>query len=282
MNKNKAWLLATRLIPRKLVSKGVKAIFESEHPVIKEFAKAAVFHSGKVDLTDAIEKNYHSYKSAADLFRRPIDLTLRPIDRSPDIVTSPVDGTVTSFGDISKGTIMSVKGKGYTVAQLLGSESEASRYENGSFMVLWLQVGDYHHIHSPADGRIKSSSVIPGELIPVLPEAVEDTPDLFARNERLITNISTDNGYVSVVKVGAAFAGGIEAYYDKDIVTDGNAPLRTDKRYTRGLMVSKGYKMGGFKFGSTVVLLTENKASFLTKKGAPIKMGEAIMSSKKK
>ena len=50
-------------------------------------------------------------------------------------------------------------------AELLGHDhAAAARYEDGAFVTIYLAPWNYHRVHMPATGRVRSMTYVPGEL----------------------------------------------------------------------------------------------------------------------
>lgn len=212
----------------------------------------------KIDAS-IVEKPVHEYRTLKEFFTRRLKPGARPIAPGEEVIVSPVDGTVSQLGDIREGTLIQAKGKGFSVAELLGgSEEKAKRYYGGKFITIYLSPRDYHRIHMPVTGRLQRFSYLPGRLYPVNQLGVEYVDRLFARNERIVTYIETeDKGELALVKVGALFVGSVKVCY--------NAATTNVKRgrYTEGEIsgfpvCEKGEELGWFEFGSTVILLFES------------------------
>ena len=84
----------------------------------------------------------------------------------------------------------------------------ANQFENGHFACLYLSPKDYHRIHMPCDGKLKSMTYVPGDLFSVNPTTAEGVPGLFARNERVVCEFSSaQHGSFVIVLVGATIVG---------------------------------------------------------------------------
>lgn len=94
-------------------------------------------------------------------FTRPLKPGVFSIDRTPDAVVSPVDACVEQFGTINYGEIIQAKGVHYSLFDLIPSQT-AMHFIDGSFITLYLSPGDYHRIHSPANGVVMGYFSIPG------------------------------------------------------------------------------------------------------------------------
>ncbi|HIO96522.1 MAG TPA: phosphatidylserine decarboxylase, partial [Leucothrix sp.] len=114
---------------------------------IKIFSKAF-----GVNLNDAIHPDPSHYKTFNEFFTRQLKPELRPIASSK--LVSPVDGTISQFGQIVNSSLVQAKGVTYTLDALLGGEKERSKlYENGQFITIYLSPKDYHRIHMPCSGK---------------------------------------------------------------------------------------------------------------------------------
>ena len=225
------------------------------------FSRLAIQHyirHYQIDPSD-VEKPVHEYRTLKEFFCRRLKPGARPIAPGADVIVSPVDGTVSQLGDISAGTLIQAKGKGFTVAELLGgNEEEARRYYGGKFITIYLSPRDYHRIHMPVTGHLIRFSYLPGRLYPVNQLGVQHVDRLFARNERLVTYIRTaERGEVALIKVGALFVGSVKVAYS------GATTNVKHGRYTEGEIAGsplyqKGEEVGWFEFGSTVILLFES------------------------
>jgi phosphatidylserine decarboxylase len=206
-----------------------------------------------------IEKPVKEYRTLKEFFTRRLKPGVRPIAPGEDVVVSPVDGTVSQMGDIDQGTLIQAKGKLYNLAELLGDTPElVQRFQGGKFITIYLSPRDYHRIHMPVSGKLVKYSYLPGRLYPVNQLGIEHVENLFARNERLVTFVESDNlGGVALVKVGALFVGSVKVVYNTATTNvkrgrQVSEPIAGEPRY------EKGEELGWFEFGSTVILLFES------------------------
>jgi phosphatidylserine decarboxylase len=172
----------------------------------------------------------------------------------------PVDGTLRSCTDLTAGgEVIQVKGKSYTVAQLVGDSELARRFEQGQLWNFYLSPQDAHHIHAPVDGEIVETIHIPGKLWPVNDWALHSVDGLFVVNERVVTLIQSTHGLVAVVMVGATNVGRIKLAYT-DLITN-RIPwaAKTHKRlkHEPPIPVARGSKIGTFMMGSSVIMVSE-------------------------
>ncbi|MFF0829936.1 archaetidylserine decarboxylase [Brevibacillus sp. NPDC003359] len=234
--------------------------------------------------TSIIEKPVSEYRTLKEFFSRRLKPAARPIAPDTDTIVSPVDGTVSQLGDISEGTLIQAKGKEFSVIELLGgSEEEAKRYYGGKFITIYLSPRDYHRIHMPVAGDLSCYCYLPGKLYPVNQLGIENVDRLFARNERLVTHIKTDDlGDMALVKVGALFVGSVKVCYNT-ATTNIKHGRQTHEKIAGTPRYEKGAELGWFEFGSTVILLLEsNELDWATgvEKGKPLLMGQALAKKK--
>ncbi|MGG1662295.1 archaetidylserine decarboxylase [Brevibacillus sp. NRS-1366] len=227
-----------------------------------------------------IEKPVKEYRTLKEFFTRRLKPEARPIAPGADTITSPVDGTVSQLGDICEGTMIQAKGKGYSVAELLGgSAEEAKRYYGGKFITIYLSPRDYHRIHMPVEGDLVRYSYLPGRLYPVNQLGIQHVDRLFARNERLVSYIKTEGlGDVALVKVGALFVGSVKVRYNT-ATTNVKHGRETNEAIVGAPHYAKGEELGWFEFGSTVILLFESSQLHWAEgieKGSPLLMGQVL------
>lgn len=242
--------------------------------------KIIVWYSKKygVNNDDYIEPE-QGFKNLDEFFTRSLIKGKRKFDKTGKKILSPVDARIDSFGVITNDKLIQAKGIEYTISDLIPSPF-ASNFIDGSFATLYLAPGDYHRIHSPADGKIAGWLHSPGRLFTVQEFMVKGLPGLFSINERLTSFIETKNGMIAVCKVGAMNVGRISLSYN-DLIT--NRTFFRNKREEifdkkSQISIKAGDELGTFHLGSTIVLLIGKKAGSLNKikKGLKIKTGEII------
>ena len=269
-----------KLLPKNLVSRlaGYLADLQVPAPLLKSLIQVySKFY--KIQL-DEVKKPVSSFKNFTDFFTRELKKDARFIDPAPNVIVSPVDGTIAEFGDIEAGLLVQAKGVYYTLNDLVGKKI-AKKFENGYFITIYLSPADYHRIHTPVAGKVKSFTYFSGNLWPVNRIGVENVGSLFAVNERIVTPIQADMGDVLLIKVGATVVGKITLDYhelktnQKKEQTQFNIPVVPAKKY------EKGQEIGQFQLGSTVILIfAKNQMTPVgLQKDKKIKLGEMIGSS---
>ena len=197
----------------------------------------------------------HSYKSLNKLFTREFK-TSREIDDGADTFISPADSFVTSQGKIKDDLALQIKGFCYSVEELLTDNFNTKKIKNGDYMNFYLSPKDYHRYHIPFDCQITKVVHIPGALYPVNNSYLNSMPELFVKNERVIVECMVENKVFYMVLVGALNVGKMTISFEPSIET--NTDSREIKVYEyKEKFVKKGYELGYFMMGSTVVLLFE-------------------------
>ncbi len=232
-----------------------------------------------VNMAEAAEPDIAAYNTFNDFFTRALRPNARPISNADFIC--PVDGAISQFGDIRNGQIFQAKGHQYsTVALLGGDEQLAGKFQQGSFATLYLSPKDYHRIHMPCGGRLKSMTYVPGALFSVNPVTAQGVPGLFARNERVICEFeSADIGTFILVLVGATIVGSMATTWHGVVNPPRSKSIRTWQYDDKSIEFRQGDEMGRFLLGSTVVMLfPAGKLNFNSDwvAGKAIQLGEAM------
>jgi phosphatidylserine decarboxylase len=170
-----------------------------------------------------------------------------------------------------------IKGRSYTVADLLGDRAQAALFTGGVHATLYLSPSMYHRVHVPVDGRITGWRYLPGRLYPVNAMAVRNVEGLFTVNERVAVTIDADGlGPVAVVLVGATNVGRITLGFAGFVTNVGGPPVSV--RLERPLAVRRGDELGAFNLGSTVVLLAADGRLLPAdaREGDIVRMGQAL------
>ncbi|MFP5113685.1 phosphatidylserine decarboxylase [Bacillaceae bacterium C204] len=200
--------------------------------MVPSFAK--IYHLNQGEM----EKGLLEYPTLHDLFVRTLKKEARVIDKSEDTVVSPVDAVIEDVGPIKETSDILVKGKTYSIEEMLGDRELLAKYIQGTYMILYLSPSHYHRIHSPVNGIVTKQWTLGSKSYPVNKMGLKYGVRTLAKNYRVITEVKTDYGHVAIVKVGAMFVNSIETTH-------------------KGSDLEKGGEMAYFSFGSTVVLLFE-------------------------
>ena len=241
--------------------------------VIKWFVKRY-----QVNMDEAEQPDITSYESFNDFFTRPLKKGARRITKADFIC--PVDGAISQFGDIKADQIFQAKGHQYsTLAMLAGDKTLAARFQNGHFATLYLSPKDYHRIHMPCDGTLKSMTYVPGDLFSVNPTTAQGVPGLFARNERLICEFDSAHGVFVLILVGATIVGSMATVWHGVVNQPRLGTVNTWTYEKQSISLKQGEEMGRFLLGSTVVMLFPAKTLNFNrawKPEKPIRLGEKM------
>jgi len=209
-----------------------------------------------VDMSEALEENPRAYAHFNDFFTRALKPDARPLDASADSIVCPADGAISQLGAIEDGRIFQAKGQLYTTRELLGgSEALAAEFDQGQFATVYLSPKDYHRVHMPFGGQLRTTVAIPGDLFSVNTATANQVPRLFSRNERLVAIFDTDIGPMAVVLVGAMIVAGIETVWGGEVAPIKRTIQTRDFRPRAPITLNKGEEMGRFKLGSTAIVL---------------------------
>ncbi len=187
--------------------------------------------------------------------------------------------------------------------------SQTSKSTNLYYAVVYLAPGDYHRFHSPVSWVCSSRRHFAGELYSVSPYVQRTLPGLFTLNERVVLLGRWKHGFYSYVAVGATNVGSVVINFDKELCTnslttdteaDRQAALAAERgepysgyseatydnasKVLGGHALRRGEEMGGFRLGSSIVLVFEAPAGkegkpgikWAVEKGQKIKLGQAL------
>lgn len=261
----------TRFLPKNHLSYIIGQLVHIKLPsflnklIIANFAKAY-----RINLEEA-EFPIEKYPSLGEFFIRKLKADRRPLGSTWAL--HPADSVITQAAKINEGKLIQAKNKTYSLESFTKDKHAMDKYANGTFLTYYLCPTDYHRVHSPVNGTIKTVRHIPGALWPVNPWSTENIHELFSINERVLVEIETDKGLVGVMFVGATNVGQIILSFDSEIV--GNQLLSNainEKSYS--LPVKKGEELGAFRMGSTIVMLYP--AGSITSEAAAKFLGQAV------
>ncbi|KAI9216189.1 phosphatidylserine decarboxylase-domain-containing protein [Blastocladiella britannica] len=244
-------------------------------------------------LHEMVEPDLSKYRNLGEFFYRSIRLDeCRPVDSHAALV-SPADGLLLHYGTVDRtkdndAIVHGIKGTGYNVHTLLGglapstadpavdaplARSAGTGPTDMHFAVIYLAPGDYHRYHSPAAWTVSERRHVHGELLSVSPRLLRHLPSLFTLNERVALlgswtpNSTTAPLFFAMVPVGATNVGSIVINFDPELDTnhpawhkDNGYGVESLKYSGSGVSLTKGQEVGGFKLGSTVVLVWETPA----------------------
>ena len=217
------------------VSPFVSNIYASKNAKKSSIKKIPAFiKEHNIDMSDFEDREY---KSFTDFFTRKIRYGKRPVDMTPGALISPADSKLLVY-EIEKDTSMRIKGRTYTVDEILADAENAKEFAGGYALVFRLTVDDYHRFCYPDKGCLISKRFIKGKLHTVSP--VSKNHKIYMENTRLVNLLKTEKfGTIAYIEVGAMLIG--------RIVDNG-----TD-------VFEKGQEKGYFEpGGSTVIIMVRN------------------------
>jgi phosphatidylserine decarboxylase len=235
-----------------------------------------------VKMHEAVEENMFAYASLNAFFTRALKPKCRPFDKDEKNWLCPVDGSVSQAQAIKDGRIFQAKGQDYSLLELVGGNTELEQtFRNGQFATLYLSPRDYHRIHMPATGKLKTMIYIPGRLFSVATFVVNHIPRLFARNERCICIFETEQGPMAMILVGAINVSAMETVWHGLITSEAKKIKHfdyNDKSGDKDITLKRGDEMGRFNLGSTVIVLSTNQMQIDSNiiAEAEIKLGQCL------
>jgi phosphatidylserine decarboxylase len=263
-----------RFLPQHGLSRLAGRLAESRRVVIAQSLIRAFARVYGVDLSEAARVKAADYVCFNDFFTRELAPGRRPLPPDPDLLVAPADGTISALGTVDEGTLLQAKGIRYPLATLLGDADSAARFTGGSFVTIYLAPRDYHRVHAPASGRLRTSRAIPGALFSVNARTEAALPELFCRNERLVLELDATFGPLALVMVGALVVASIETPFGTP-----TSPFRRRVDCAHDAIVARGMEAGRFLAGSTVIVVWPGGvADLLTdlESGARVRMGEPL------
>jgi phosphatidylserine decarboxylase len=210
----------------------------------------------KISLVEAEIERAEDFPHFNAFFTRALKPGARQLAAAPALL-SPVDGTLSQHGCLDDGLLIQAKGHRYTTEALLTHAPWADAVRGGEFATIYLAPYNYHRIHMPADATLRAWRYVPGRLFSVNAATAGALPNLFARNERLVTVFDTAGGVLVMVLVGALFVGGIETVWTGPVTPPHLRGAPSDILHQGSdCTLARGAEMGRFNMGSTVILLT--------------------------
>lgn len=245
---------------------------------LREPLYRSVARLGRVDLEE-VAAPLATFPSLGAFFLRRLADGARPIDPDPRSLVSPADGTLRAFGSFQAGAdpVLAIKGSRASLGGILGPYREAVA-AGGHFFVVYLSPRDYHRVHVPAGGRVRSWQSVPGTRFPVNSLGMWVHPETLATNERALVELELDDGtrlfLVLVAAFGVARTELVFATPEEVRRRAGGPPAAVSPPMRLG----RGAEVGAFNLGSTVVVIWpagRNSVVWLRRAG-PIRMGQAV------
>jgi phosphatidylserine decarboxylase len=267
------------ILPHRLLSSLARGVARIRWPWFKNWLIALVVRKFDVNMAEAEQTDPLAFPTFNAFFTRALKPGARVPDPDPRALLMPADGKVSQAGTIRNGAIFQAKGHEFTAAELLGDEAAAAPFADGGFANIYLSPRDYHRVHMPWAGTLRTTLHVPGRLFTVAPWGVEAIPGLFARNERLVCHFDTDFGPLCMVMVGALLVSGVETVWGGEEIPDyATQPKRKDYR-GKNVRLERFAEMARFNYGSTVIVLWPKDAVALAKEfgnGEAVTLGQRL------
>mmetsp|Transcript_364 Transcript_364/g.716 ORF Transcript_364/g.716 Transcript_364/m.716 type:complete len:709 (+) Transcript_364:57-2183(+) len=228
-----------KLLKKMTVEFGPRYTDPASKKLIADFIK---LHD--LDVTE-VEKPLNSFPNFNEFFYRTLKPGVRPISGSDDPAKAvcAADSRCLVFPRVADATRLWIKGKHFSLKELMGDNELAQGFEKGSVVIFRLAPQDYHRYHCPVDGVLRSITPIDGAYFTVSPLAVRTDIDIFTENKRTMLVIDTDTfGPVVMMVIGATCVGSI-------IITHPLGPVK------------KGEEIGYFAFGGSTVIVVFQKGT---------------------
>jgi len=278
----RAFVALQHCLPQHGISRLVLAATRSRSPAFKNALIRLFVRGFNPDMKDAVQTDPTAYASFNEFFTRALRAGTRPVDEDPRAVVSPVDGTVSEAGELTRDRLLQAKGHEYSLRALLGGKSSWERtFAGGTFATIYLAPYNYHRIHMPLAGELREAFYVPGKLFSVNRTTAQLVPGLFSRNERVFCGFDSRGMPWANILVGALNVGSMATVWHGDVTP------RKIREVTAlpvsGLLapaeLAKGDEMARFNMGSTVILLFPPGAvrwGAQLKAGNVLRMGERI------
>lgn len=230
---------------------------------------------------DEAELPLDEYPSLGEFFARRLRPGTRELDLGDDVVISPADGVIAAAGTAAQGHMIQAKGISYSLADLLDDPLLAGRLEGGAYATIYLSPRDYHRVHAPVAGRLRSYRHIPGALWPVNALFSRSIDRLLCVNERVVLElemVDANGGHAGVCALVLVAAVGVS---NISLIHAGGVVRGVENRshqFEVAPEVGQGDELGAFLLGSTVVMIFDAQAARLARLAAGdlVRVGERL------
>jgi len=260
-------------LPHQLLSRVIGYFTKCKQPWFKNILIHWFIKRYKVDLKDVEKTDFASFN---EFFTRSLKPETRPIVQDEKAIACPIDGYISQIGVIEKDQMIQAKNYKYNLKNLIGDDENL--FVDGNFATLYLSPRDYHRVHMPITGKLQKMTYVPGKLFSVNPLTVQEIPNLYTKNERIITIFETEIGQMAMVLVGAMLVASIATVWAGAITPAKQKTIQTWDYIDQDIILKRGAEMGRFQFGSTVILLFPKNKLLWDKfsVGDSIKMGQSL------
>ncbi|GHJ89750.1 hypothetical protein NliqN6_6152 [Naganishia liquefaciens] len=194
-------------------------LYDKEGPEVLPHIQSFI-QTYNLPLNELLIEDLTQYPTFNSFFARRLKASARPIDSHDDsrTIVSPADCRMTVFESQDQAKKFWVKGKQFSVPELLGHDERFSELQKDTGCMLSiarLAPQDYHRFHFPVKGVVQCIKDIEGELYTVNPQAVNEDLNVFTKNKRSVMLLNADLGPekeqtpVALVAIGAMLVGSI-------------------------------------------------------------------------
>ncbi|KAG9097121.1 phosphatidylserine decarboxylase 1 [Ceratobasidium sp. UAMH 11750] len=257
----------------------------------------SITHDGRVEQVKGLTYSLDALLGSNSRSPSPTPAALPTPPHTPknELVQVPFPHRDPAHAHTSDAEFASVNGIDYSLDQLLGRSEATPRADETAAEDATEEEVRAMHPQEPQDASVqdqKKDTVAVaaelGELFSVSPYIARRIANLFVLNERVALLGRWKHGFFSMIPVGATNVGSIVVNFDKALRT--NLRRRpppgafVEAHYTqasallRGQPLTRGQEMGGFKLGSTVVMVFEAPRGFefTIKPGEKVKVGQRM------
>lgn len=191
----------------------------------------------KIDMTpyEMPEKGFNNFN---DFFCRRLKKDQCQLVSDETDFISPCEGKIIAYEAIDINMLVQIKGITYSLEELIGQASIASKYAEGTCLIIRLSPENYHRFHFVDRGTCGPTTKIKGFYYSVNPTSIQRINKLFCSNKREWSILTSENfGEILYVEIGATFVGSI---------------IQTYNDYEK---VKRGDEKGYFKFGGSTVIM---------------------------
>ena len=267
--------LLTNRVPRIWLTRAMGRFSKIRNPLVCRASIAVWRWFTDLDLGDAASSKFDSLHAC---FTRALRPGARPIDPTPNTMSSPSDGIVGACGTVVRGQVFQAKGLAYSLADLLGSEQDAACFADGAFVTLRLTSAMYHRFHAPGDLVIDRVNYISGDTWNVNPIALKRVERLFCRNERAVIHarLAGTAHRIALVPVAAILVASIRLHFANVLL---HLRYKGPNRIDCDAKASKGQELGWFEHGSTIIVLAPRGFTLCEdiQDGRRVSMGHRLM-----
>jgi phosphatidylserine decarboxylase len=277
MSSGRVFVWFQYLLPQHALSRLVLRATRVRVPWFKNWLVRGFLKLYTLDMAEAAQQDPFSYGSFNEFFTRALKPGARAIAADDTAIACPADGVISEAGQIDGELLLQAKDRRYSLAELLAAQPWARNFAGGSFATIYLAPFNYHRVHMPLRGDLMDTVYVPGRLFSVNAITAAQVPNLFARNERVLTRFDSAAGQVALVLVGALNVGSIATVWAGDVAPAAHRVIT--RLPAHQVTLNKGDELGRFNMGSTVILLFQKDRARWNpevRAGAVVRLGQSL------